>query len=182
MTWKHQERQISGQRWSPAADTHLHDLSEVTVVLQTFQLQLSRAHHLIGLKQASVHTGQSISRTNTQRVSAARCLLPFVDDFKLDAFRLDDAFKAPVGAVDVEFKLLLELRAAAASHGAGFVPLGLLLHTNTDASKQRKRSIIITSASPKVLTALGNGNSNFTLAPRSLGETPEGRGRSEKLV
>ena len=52
-----------------------------------------------------------------------------MDDFKLDAFGLDDSFEASVGAVDVEFELLFKLWTAGVLHCAGFVPLSLLLHT-----------------------------------------------------
>lgn len=57
--------------------------------------------------------------------------LPFVDDFKLDAFGLDDSLEASISTVDVEFELLFKLWAVGVFHCAGFVPLSLLLHTNT---------------------------------------------------
>lgn len=52
-----------------------------------------------------------------------------MDDFKFDAFGLDDAFEASVVAVNVELKLFFKLRAVGVLYCAGFVPLGLLLHT-----------------------------------------------------
>lgn len=55
--------------------------------------------------------------------------LPLVDNFKLDAFGLDDSFEASVAAVDIKFELFLKLRTAAVLYCAGFVPLSLLLHT-----------------------------------------------------
>lgn len=36
--------------------SHLDDLSNITVVLQSLQLQLSSAHHFVRLKQASEKT------------------------------------------------------------------------------------------------------------------------------
>lgn len=58
-----------------------------------------------------------------------------MDDFKFDAFRLDDAFEASVVAVNNEFKLFFKLWTVAVLYCAGFVPLGFLLHTQTNASK-----------------------------------------------
>lgn len=58
-----------------------------------------------------------------------------MDNFKLDAFGLNDPFKSSVGSVNVEFELLFKLWAAGVLHGAGFVPLGVLLHTNIRFSK-----------------------------------------------
>lgn len=58
-----------------------------------------------------------------------------MDDFKFDAFGLDDAFEASVVAVNIEFKLFFKLWTVAVLYCAGFVPLGLLLHTQTNASK-----------------------------------------------
>lgn len=69
-------------------------------------------------------------------------VLPLVDDFKLDAFGLNNPFESSVGSVNVESELLFELRTAAVLHRAGFVPLGVLLHTNvpfsTDACSQHR--------------------------------------------
>lgn len=62
--------------------------------------------------------------------------LPFMDDFKFDAFRLDDAFEASVVAVNTEFKLFFKLWTVAVLYCAGFVPLGLLLHMQMNASKR----------------------------------------------
>lgn len=61
-------------------------------------------------------------------------ILPLVDDFKLDAFGLDDPFESSVITADVEFELLFKLWAARVLDCARFVPLGLLLHTNTTRS------------------------------------------------
>lgn len=58
-----------------------------------------------------------------------------MDDFKFDAFRLDDTFEASVVAVNIEFELFFKLWAVGVLYCAGFVPLGLLLHTQTNASK-----------------------------------------------
>lgn len=63
-----------------------------------------------------------------------------MDDFKLDAFGLDDAFEASVVAVNIEFKLFLKLWTVAVLDCAGFVPLGLLLHTQMNASKPQRQS------------------------------------------
>ena len=54
-----------------------------------------------------------------------------MDDFKLDAFGLDDSFEASVGTADVEFELIFKLWAVGVLHCAGLVPLGLLLHAHT---------------------------------------------------
>lgn len=53
--------------------------------------------------------------------------LPPVDDFKLDAFGLDDSFEAPVASADVEFEILFKLGVVGALYRARFVPLSLLL-------------------------------------------------------
>lgn len=55
--------------------------------------------------------------------------LPFMDDFKLDAFGLDDTFEASVVAVNAELELFFKLWVVGVLYCAGFVPLGLLLHT-----------------------------------------------------
>lgn len=55
-----------------------------------------------------------------------------MDDLKFDAFRLDDAFEASVVAVNIEFKLFFKLWIVGVLYCAGFVPLGLLLHTHTN--------------------------------------------------
>lgn len=105
--------------------------------------------------------------------------LPFMDDFKFDAFRLDDAFEASVVAVNDEFELFFKLWVVGVLNCAGFVPLGLLLHTQMNSSKRSTNTDNppqTHSALYKSLTELGKGNSNFTLASRSFGETPEGRG------
>lgn len=52
-----------------------------------------------------------------------------MDDFKFDAFGLNDSFERSVVAADVELELLLKLWAAGAPYCAGLVPLSLLLHT-----------------------------------------------------
>lgn len=62
-----------------------------------------------------------------------------MDDFKFDAFGLDDAFEASVVAVNVEFELFFKLWAVGVLHCAGFVPLGLLLHTYTHTHTQNDR-------------------------------------------
>lgn len=106
-----------------------------------------------------------------------------MDDFKFDAFGLDDSFEGSVAAVDVEFELLFKLWTAGALYCASFVPLSLLLHTYTHINEcTNTRQYINSEKYPqsthwvwKILTTLGKGNSNFTLASRSLGETPEGR-------
>lgn len=56
--------------------------------------------------------------------------LPLVDDFKLDAFGLDDSFEASVGTVDVELELLFKLWIVGALNCTGFVLLSILLHTH----------------------------------------------------
>lgn len=101
-----------------------------------------------------------------------------MDDFKFDAFRLDDTFEASVVAVNAEFELFFKLRAVGVLDCAGFVPLRLLLHTQMNASKHSTNTDNPPqnhSAQYRSLTELGKGNSNFTLASRSFGETPEGR-------
>lgn len=107
-----------------------------------------------------------------------------MDDFKLDAFGLNNPFESSVGSVNVESELLLKLWAAGVLHCAGFVPLGVLLHTNTPFSTEANRSHRLKQLSEKIkksLTELGKGNSNFTLASRSVAETPvESKDRSER--
>lgn len=55
-----------------------------------------------------------------------------MEDFKFDAFGLDDSFEASVAAVDIEFELLFKLWAAGVLYCAGFIPLSLLLHTHNE--------------------------------------------------
>lgn len=98
-----------------------------------------------------------------------------MDDFKLDAFGLNNPFESSVGSVNVESELLFELRTAAVLHRAGFVPLGVLLHTSAPFSTgacSQHRLKNNWARKRRSLTELGKGNSNFTLASRSLGETP----------
>lgn len=104
-------------------------------------------------------------------------VLPLVDYFKFDAFGLDDSFEAAVAAVDVEFELLFKLWTASALYCTGFVPLSILLHTRRRVHQYIDGEKYLQSNHPvqKILTTLGKGNSNFTLASRSLGETPESR-------
>lgn len=82
-------------------------------------------------------TTTGIVDANTHGPTSSRysMRLPFVDDFKFDAFRLDDAFEASVVAVNIEFKLFFKLWTVAVLYCASFVPLGLLLHNQTNASK-----------------------------------------------
>lgn len=63
--------------------------------------------------------------------------LPPVDDFKLDAFGLDDSFESSVGAVDVEFESLFKLWTVGVLHRARLVPLSLLLHTHINECIKR---------------------------------------------
>lgn len=90
--------------------------------------------------------------THTQGPTSSRhsMKLPFMDDFKFDAFRLDDAFEASVVAVNIEFKLFFKLWTAGVLYCAGFVPLGLLLHTQMNASRHSTNP----DSSPQTLCTL----------------------------
>lgn len=80
--------------------------------------------------------------THTQGPTSPRysVKLPFMDDFKFDAFRLDDTFEASVVAVNIEFELFFKLWTVGVLYCTGFVPLGLLLHTQMNASKTQHKS------------------------------------------